>query len=587
MKYRTVHRDQNGQLIKIPGRYSSGDEGEAVCSAEPGVDANSDGTYESGDYVAVSGTLTFNAGDRFDRVETMKLGDEIDEPVERICLEIYDQSENALLELEPIWYDIVYDDDPPATIIVDSLSVAENAGSLTFTVTLGTPGPDTVEFEYETADGSATAGDDYTATSGTLTFRPGESATQTVRVPISNDSLDELAETFTLRISGQQNVFVTSGTGTIIDDDGAPRLSVTPATADEDDANGQIEFTVTLAGASSQPVTVYYATEVATGDTATEGTACNTGVDYTGTSGNLEFQAEETGPKTVSVPICDDSLYEGNETFTLRLSNPLGAELTSNAAAKGTIVDDELAPSFSVADATHEEDDGYVDFEVTLASQVDSTVTVEYATVALTSGSNRATEGADCTVTGADYDDTSGTLTFLAGDVSETASVTICLDDTDEENETFRLTLSSPSSNIPIASGKGTATGTIENDDPPPSLSVADGSAREDDTNPAVGFVVTLSPASGKRVTVQYATTDVEAEAGKDYTAPRSNATLTFDPGETQHTISVPVRNDALDEEDPETFTLTLSNPSNATLGSDPLTATGTINDDDDPPPCR
>lgn len=377
VKYRTVHRDGNGQLIKIPGRYASEDEGEAVCSAEPGVDADSDGTYESGDYVAVSGTLTFDAGDRGKRVETMKLGDEIDEPVERMCLEIYDQSQNALLELEPVWYDIVYDDDPPATIIVDSPSVAENAGSLTFTVTLGTPGPDTVEFEYETADGSATAGDDYTATSGTLTFRPGESATQTVRVIIRNDSLHELAETFTLRISGQQNVFVTSGTGTILDDDGAPRLSVTPATADEDDANGQIEFTVTLAGASSQLVTVAYATSVPVGDTATEGAACNTGVDYRATSGILEFPAQQAGSQTVSVPICDDSLYEGNETFTLTLSNPDNAELTSNAAAKGTIVDDERPPSFSVADATNAEDDGYVEFEVTLASQVDSDVTVD------------------------------------------------------------------------------------------------------------------------------------------------------------------------------------------------------------------
>ena len=583
VKYRTVHRDQNGQLIKIPGRYSSGDEGEAVCSAEPGVDADNDGTYESGDYVAVSGTLTFNAGDRFDRVRTMKLGDEIDEPVERICLEIYDQSQNALLQLEPIWYDIIYDDDPPATIIVDSPSVAENAGSLTFTVTLGTPGPDTVEFEYETADGSATAGDDYTATSGTLTFRPGESATQTVRVPISNDSLDELAETFTLRISGQQNVFVTSGTGTILDDDGPPTLSVTPATADEDAANGQIEFTVTLAGASSQLVTVAYATSVVVRDTATEGAACNTGVDYTGTFDNLEFQAGQAGSQTVSVPICDDSLYEGNETFTLTLSNAVNAEFSGQATsvtATGTIVDDELAPSFSVADATNEEDDGYVEFEVTLASQVASDVTVDYATVALT-GTNRATEGTDCTVAGADYDDTSDTLTFFAGSVSETVSVPICLDDTDEEDETFRLMLSNASSSIPIA--RSTATGTILDSDDPPELSVAAVAPVAEDAGP-MQFTVTLSTASAKTVTVRFATTDVEAEAGKDFTAPSSSARLTFAPGVTEQTIPVPIRDDSLDEEDTETFTLTLSDPTKATLQSGGETATGTIEDDDELP---
>ena len=364
VKYRTVHRDQNGQLIKIPGRYSGGDEGEAVCSAEPGVDADNDGTYESGDYVAVSGTLTFDAGDRDKRVETMKLGDEIDEPVERICLEIYDQSQNALLELEPIWYVVVYDDDPPATIIVDSPSVAENAGSLTFTVTLGTPGPDTVEFEYETADGSATAGDDYTAKSGTLTFRPGESATQTVRVPISNDSLHELAETFTLRISGQQNAFVTSGTGTILDDDGAPTLSVSDIRADEDNTDGEIEFTVTLSGASAQQVTVDYRTA--------DGTATAPD-DYTAETGSLTFEPGDQEMK-IPVTIYDDSAYEGNETLTLTLSNALNAEFSGQATtltATGTIVDDERAPSLSVADATAPESAGYVDFEVTLASQVD------------------------------------------------------------------------------------------------------------------------------------------------------------------------------------------------------------------------
>ena len=564
--YRTVDDGRH-----IPGQYSSQDEGEAHCSAK----ANQD-------FVPVSGKLTFTPNDSFLYVETTKLDDEIAEPVaERICLELYEQSRNALLELEPVWYNIIYDDEDPPSVSVTSPDVDEGDGSVTFSVALVRPGTDPVELTYSTADDSAEAPGDYTSKLGTLSFRAGDMTPQNVTVRIVDDTLHEDTEDFKLVVAGVGG-FQVEGTATITDNDGPPRLSVTPATADEDAANRQIDFTVTLAGASSRLVMVDYATEVAAGDTATEGTACgNTGVDYTATSDSLDFQAEQTGPQTVSVPICNDSLYEGNETFTLRLRNPHGAELTSNAAAKGTIVDDEQAPSFSVADATAPESAGYVDFEVTLASQVDSEVTVDYATVELTSGSNRAAKGTDCFVSG-DYEDTSGTVTFLAGDVSETVSVPICRDDTDEEDETFRLTLSNPSSNIPIASGKGTATGTIEDSDDPPLVSVAAvAEADEADTNPAASFEVTVSPASGKTVTVRYSTADDTASAGADYTA-ATNRPLTFAPGETTKPISVPVRDDTLDEADQETFTLTLSDQTNAILGV--ATATGTINDDDDPP---
>ena len=92
-------------------------------------------------------------------------------------------------------------------------------------------------------------------------------------------------------------------------------------------------------------------------------------------------------------------------------------------------------------------------------------------------------------------------------------------------------------------------------------------------------FVVTLTPASGRQVTVSYSTTDGTAKAAEDYTA-ASGTTLTFAAGDTTKTISVPTTEDTRNE-DQETFTVALSGPANATLKADATTATATINDDD------
>ena len=350
--------------------------------------------------------------------------------------------------------------------------------------------------------------------------------------------------------------------------------------ADEDNTDGEIEFTVTLSGASAQQVTVDYRTA--------DGTATAPD-DYTAETGSLTFDPGDREMK-IPVTIYDDSAYEGNETLTLTLSNALNAEFSGQATtltATGTIVDDERAPSLSVADATAPESAGYVDFEVTLASQVDSEVTVDYATVALTSGSNRAAEGTGCSVSG-DYEDTSGTLTFPAGDVSGTVSVPICQDDTDEEDETFTLRLSNSSTGIPIT--RSTATGTIEDSDDPPELSVAAVAPVAEGAGP-MQFTVTLSTASAKTVTVQYATADDTATGGSNCTSGRDyrnkSGTLTFRPGESlTQPVEVQICDDSLDEEDTEDFTLTLTvnERSNATLQFGGETATGTIEDNDDLP---
>jgi Calx-beta domain-containing protein/hemolysin type calcium-binding protein len=114
---------------------------------------------------------------------------------------------------------------------------------------------------------------------------------------------------------------------------------------------------------------------------------------------------------------------------------------------------------------------------------------------------------------------------------------------------------------------------------PKPTVSVANASQSEGDSgSQPESFTVSLAKASPLRVTVAYATADGTATAGTDYTA--TSGTLVFAPGQTSQTVAVPVIGDTAFEPD-ETFTLTLSNPVNATLGT--ATATGTITNNDAP----
>ena len=156
---------------------------------------------------------------------------------------------------------------------------------------------------------------------------------------------------------------------------------------------------------------------------------------------------------------------------------------------------------------------------------------------------------------------------------------TLQWDDGDEDEGAITLEVL-PSSAYRIDPDRSTASFRVIDDDPEPVLSVSGASVSEGAGN--VEFTVTLEAelASRRAVTVDYATADGTADAGEDYT--ETSGTLTFSPGQTSRTISVPVTDDSLAEYH-ETFTLTLSNPVNATLldGVDSITATGTIRDNE------
>ena len=536
-----------------------------------------DGTATAGrDYIGASGTMTFFLGGITRKSFYVEIiADEFYENNEAFTVNLSNPigSDAALSTTERAATITIRDDDPqPSLRIADASVVEGNSGTVTmeFTVTLLGAIERQMTVDYATEDGTATvANADYTAVNDTLTFAGGVAMqTVTVNVPITGDEIYERDETLrvTLTPSSQSDVRLRrrSATGTITNDEAPPIFSIADASVTEGNSGTtDMEFTVTMNLASSLELTVGYATA---GGTATEGT------DYTATAGILTFAAGETS-KIFTVQITGDLSAEADETFTVALRNTTGrdARLSKTARrATGTIRSDDAPPTLSIADASVTEGNSGttgMEFTVTLGEANDQQVTVEYAT-------------ADGTATlNTDYTATSGVLTFATGTLTQTFTVLITGDETYEANETFTVALRNPA-NVAISTTEGTATGTINNDDDPPVLSIADASVTEGDSDTTMRFTVRLSAASVLQATVNYTTAGGgNATVGTDYTT--VNGVLTFTPGVVTQTFNVPITGDQVYEL-AETFTVTISAPTGATLGD--ATATGTINNDESAP---
>jgi chitinase len=206
----------------------------------------------------------------------------------------------------------------------------------TFTVMLSAPSARTVTVNYNTGNISATSGADYTATSGTLTFAPGE-ISKSIAVTILSDNLAEPTETFRVLLSNPNlgTIGDGEGIGTILDSGGLPlpQLSIADVTVTEGNTGtSNAVFTVTLSASSAIPVTVRY--------TTIDGAAL-AGSDYHAVNGTLTFAPGEL-TKTISVPIIGDTIAEPTERFRVVLSQPTNATL-NRAEALGTIVDNDAA----------------------------------------------------------------------------------------------------------------------------------------------------------------------------------------------------------------------------------------------------
>lgn len=318
---------------------------------------------------------------------------------------------------------------------------------------------------------------------------------------------------------------------------------------------GTASFTVMLSPPSDQIVRV----DVATSD----GTAV-AGADYVALPATtLTFPPGETS-LTVDVSILDDALFEGDETFSLLLSNPVDAVILDDTGT-GTIVDDEGPPVVDLITTgeTVAEDGGSVTVTVQLSAVAGLDVTVPFTV------SGSASAGADFTLS-------DGPLVIPAGSVTATATITLVNDTLDEDDETVEIGLEPP-----VNAVLGTVTRytlTITDDDPLPGIAISDATVSE--ATGTAGFVVQLTAPSGRAVTVDVSTSDVTATAGSDYLA-LGPETLVFPPGATVQIVDVAILDDTLSEP-LESFSVVLAGPVNTTLIGGP--ATGTILDDDAPP---
>jgi hypothetical protein len=332
----------------------------------------------------------------------------------------------------------------PTMTISDVSTLEGNTGThaITFTVSVSAASNQPITVAYATADGTATAGSDYQAASGTLTIPAGQT-TGTITVLVNGDRIGEANETFFVNLSSATNATIVDGqgVGTILDDE--PRVSINDVTTKEGNSGlTAFAFTVSLSVAYDVPVTVDYATA--------NGSA-TAGSDYQAASGTLTIPAGQTSG-TITVPVNGDRLPEPDKYFFVKLSN-LNFGAIADSQGQGTIIDDE--PRISISDVTKREGrrgTTSFTFTVTLSAAYDQPVTMSHRTVDGTA-----------TTSDNDYVAQTGTLTFAPGETTKTITIVVNGDSKKEANETFYLDLFGNSSNALFTKNRGL--GTILNDD--------------------------------------------------------------------------------------------------------------------------
>ena len=333
------------------------------------------------------------------------------------------------------------------TLSISDAAVVEGDGGQThvmFTVTLSAASDEVVSVGYVTSNGTATAGVDYTAGSGVVSFAPGVTS-QMVHVMVAGDVAVEGDETFTVSLSNPSGATIADGSavGTITNDDVAPTptpgaSSVTYVVSD-DWGSGFVAGVKVTAGSAFDGWTVEFDTPAAISNIWNAEIVSHVGQHYV--VRNASWNAKVAAGQSVE--------------FGFQAAPGGGSSAVTGFVVNGSSTGGPapVVPKVSVADASVVEGDSgttQLTFTVTLDAASDEAVSVGYVT-----SNGTATAGVD-------YTAGNGTITFAPGVLSQQISVTVTGDGTAETDETFTLTLSSPSG---VTVADGSATGTIVNDD--------------------------------------------------------------------------------------------------------------------------
>lgn len=382
------------------------------------------------DYPNFTGTLEFQPGQVSKPIQITITPENIFEPDETFFVNLSNPT-NATIADGQGQATITNDDPLPAVSVAAQSTRTEGAqgasGNASVEIRLSNPSFQTITVAFATANGTATAGTDYVATSGTVTFNPGDTL-KTISVQVNGDNVDEINETILINLSNPTNATIGAAQGSvlILDDDG-PTLSIGNASVTEGNFGAtNAVFTVTLSAPSVQDILVNYSTA--------SGTA-TTGIDVQSIFSNTLVIPPGAASGTITIRVFGDFQIENDETFLVNLQFPTNATIApGQGSGTGTILNDDSNGKMRFSSATYsatEDQDGFV-VTVNRLEGATGIVTVDFAT-----SNGTATAGSD-------YPATTGTLTFNQGETSKSFFIAIVGDSVFEGAETFNLTLSNP-----------------------------------------------------------------------------------------------------------------------------------------------
>jgi hypothetical protein len=338
-------------------------------------------------------------------------------------------------------------------------SVSEVAGSVDIVVTRSGGSTGALSVAVATEAGTATAGQDFTATSTTVQFADGDAADKIVSIPLVNDGIPEGPETFKVTMTSSANPFATPITVTIVDDDLPGALELSSGTYSVGEGGGSIAINVTRTGGSSGAASVTVSTR--------DGSALAT-QDYDATTTTVSFADGDVAPKQVTIPIVNDALAEPDETFEVALSSASGAALGTVTTATITIPsNDQPAPPpangqpgiLQLSSASYDVGEAGGNLIVTV-TRIGGTNGTVGATLTLTPGTALA---------GQDYVGASSVVSFGPGDAaSRIVAIPIVNDTVAELAESFSVTLSAPTGGATLGAPIAAVASIRDNDPPAP-----------------------------------------------------------------------------------------------------------------------
>ena len=479
---------------------------------------------------------------------------------------------------------IADDDSSILTVSSNSVSVSEGGTNATIGLKLSKLTSQSVEVTYSTSLNTgigAAEQDDFTQRTREV-VSISNSTSGEISIPITSDTVYEGVETFTVTIISVTTASFEAGVTnipisvTILEDDPIPTLTVLNSQVRVDEESGPAKIQLRLSNPTAFPIGVTYSTSISRSDTATI-------ADFSEQSEQSISITNESTTGTIEIPIASDTIHEGNETFTVRitgLSNAQFSGIIRSIPVYVTITDDDPVPTVSVLNRsiTVEESAGSVDINLSLSNPTTQTVQMRYSTSF--TGSNPASRD---DITPQD----NRTITILSEETTGVISIPITKDETFEGDETFTVTFSRVSnanfgsniSEIPVTM--------IISDKDVPILSVSNTSVSVEEESGSAIISLELSNPTSVPVEVTYSTlvkTNVDTASTSDFTS-HIERRVTILTGETIGSISIPITSDEIHEGD-ETFTVAITAVTVATLGKNvaSIPVKVTINDNDEVP---